>query len=138
MKIDTPETVSKLLRVIYRKIKSLEKSVNGESSSKAKRMVCCSSLKKNELAFILYILMDEGILFFDRTNPVKNRSLLQTFFEKNFSYRGEEGLQMPVRSISREFSEAKGYTYQEKQCRLLDSIINRLQRRKERIKLKSQ
>ncbi|WP_343590826.1 hypothetical protein [Flavobacterium sp.] len=110
VKIDTLETMPKLLRILCIKIKSLEKTVQRNNGSKGKRMVCCSSLKKNELAFIFYILMDEGILFFERNGPSQNRSLLQTFFEKNFSYGGETGLQMPLKSISREFSEAKGYT----------------------------
>lgn len=134
IKETNPETVSKLLSLLCHKVKGLEKAVKGKNASKGKKMMCSSSLRKGELAFIFYILMDEGILYFDEINPSRNRSLLQLFFESNFGYRGDGGKQMPLHGISREFSESKGFTYREKQLRMLDEIINRLECRKLRIK----
>ena len=58
---------------------------------------------------------------------------MQHFLEKNFSYCGDAGAQTPLNSVSREFSEAKGYTYREKQRRLLDRFIRRLEIRKQNI-----
>jgi len=98
-----------------------------------KKTRCGSSLSKSELAYIFYILMDEGVLFLNELEPAKNRTMLQVFFETNFSYRGDAGAQMPLQSLSREFSEAKGFTYRDKQLRLLNRIIRRLEHRKQTI-----
>jgi hypothetical protein len=133
IKMISPEMIPNLLAALCRKVKSLEKAVKRKNAVPAKKTWCASSLRKSELAYIFYILMDEGILFRDELDPAKNRTLLQVFFETNFTYKGDAGAQMPLQSISREFSEAKGFTYREKQLRLLDRIILRLEQRRQNL-----
>lgn len=133
MRPTTPEMIPKLLHSLYRKVRSLEKAVKRSNPMPSRKKCCSSSLKKCELALLFYILMDEGIFFFDEYDDVKNRNLMQHFLEKNFSYRGDGGEQAPLKSVTREFSEAKGYTYSEKQRRLLDRFIQKLEIRKQHI-----
>lgn len=99
-------------------------------SSKEK---CKSIYNKIDFAQLFYILMDEGLLFFDAADEKSNRSKFQVFLENNFTYVGDEGAQSKIKSISRQFSECKGYTYKEKQITFLEDLITRLQQRKRRI-----
>ena len=92
---------------------------------------CCSSFNKSDLAQFFYILMDENILFFDDKREKYNRSKMQQFIEENFTYSGDAGLQTRIGTISKQFSESKGFTYGEKQLRFLDKIIRMFQRRRE-------
>lgn len=92
---------------------------------------CCSSFNKSDLAQFFYILMDENILFFDDTRERYNRSKMQQFIEENFTYSGDTGLQTKISTISKQFSESKGFTYGEKQLKFLDKIISIFQRRRE-------
>lgn len=94
---------------------------------------CRSSYTKIELANLFYILMDEGILYFDSNDTKKNRSSFQKFMSENFTYNDNEGSQKIISTISRQFSECKGYTYKVKQIRFLDEFISVMQERKKRL-----
>lgn len=94
---------------------------------------CKSSYSKSELAILFYILMDEGILFFDSSDIKKNRINIQEFLSENFTYRDNEGVQKKITRISRQFSECKGYTYKEKQIKFLDDLIGILMERKRKL-----
>ncbi|PIF60032.1 hypothetical protein [Flavobacterium sp. 2] len=94
---------------------------------------CRSSYSKIELANLFYILMDEGILYFDSNDTKKNRSSFQKFMSENFTYNDNEGSQKIISTISRQFSECKGYTYKVKQIRFLDEFISVMQERKKRL-----
>ncbi|MFH6960632.1 hypothetical protein ACHRV1_24815 [Flavobacterium aquidurense] len=102
---------------------------NNQSSSER----CKSSYSKSELAILFYILMDEGLLFFDPSDVKKNRISIQEFLSDNFTYRDNEGVQKKITRISRQFSECKGYTYKEKQMKFLDELIGRLMERKRKL-----
>lgn len=94
---------------------------------------CRSSYNKIELANLFYILMDEGILYFDSNDAKKNRTNFQEFMSKNFTYNDNEGNQKIISTISRQFSECKGYTYKVKQIRFLDEFIALMQERRRRL-----
>ncbi len=94
---------------------------------------CRSTYSKSELAILFYVLMDEGILFFDSSDAKKNRIRFQEFLSENFSYRDNEGIQKKISRISRQFSECKGYTYKEKQIKFLDDLIGILMERKRKL-----
>lgn len=94
---------------------------------------CKSCYNKIDFAQLFYILMDEGLLFFDATDEKSNRSKFQFFLENNFTYTGDEGGQSKIKSISRQFSECKGYTYRVKQIKFLDEFITVMQERKRRL-----
>jgi hypothetical protein len=94
---------------------------------------CKSCYSKIDFAQLFYILMDEGLLFFDNADEKNNRSKFQFFLENNFTYTGNDGGQSRIKSISRQFSECKGYTYKEKQIAFLEDLIIRMQDRKRRI-----
>lgn len=102
---------------------------NNQSSSGR----CKSSYSKSELAILFYILMDEGVLFFDPSDVKKNRTSIQEFLSENFTYRDNEGVQKKITRISRQFSECKGYTYKEKQMKFLDQLIGILMERKRKL-----
>ncbi|MDR7371039.1 hypothetical protein [Flavobacterium aquidurense] len=94
---------------------------------------CKSCYTKAELAHFFYILLDEGLLFFDLENTSNNRSEFQHFVIDNFSYAGDHGSQIAIKSISKQFSESKGYSYREKQIKFLEEFITRMQCRKQRL-----
>jgi hypothetical protein len=94
---------------------------------------CRSTYSKSELAILFYVLMDEGILFFDSSDAKKNRISFQEFLSENFSYRDNEGIQKKITRISRQFSECKGYTYKEKQIKFSDDLIGILMERKRKL-----
>lgn len=94
---------------------------------------CRSSYNKIELANLFYILMDEGILYFDSNDAKKNRASFQEFMSENFTYNDNEGNQKIIGTISRQFSECKGYTYKVKQIRFLDEFIALMQERRRRL-----
>lgn len=94
---------------------------------------CRSCYNKIELANLFYTLMDEGILYFDVNDTKKNRSSFQKFMSENFTYNDNEGSQKIISTISRQFSECKGYTYKMKQIRFLDEFISVMQERKKRL-----
>ncbi|KIO51618.1 hypothetical protein [Flavobacterium hibernum] len=94
---------------------------------------CKSCYNKIDFAQLFYVLMDEGLLFFDTADQKSNRSKFQFFLENNFTYAGDEGGQSKIKSISRQFSECKGYTYKVKQIKFLDEFIAVMQGRKRRL-----
>lgn len=94
---------------------------------------CKSCYNKIDFAQLFYVLMDEGLLFFDSADQKSNRSKFQFFLENNFTYAGDEGGQSKIKSISRQFSECKGYTYKVKQIKFLDEFIAVMQERKRRL-----
>lgn len=94
---------------------------------------CKSCYNKIDFAQLFYVLMDEGLLFFDTADQKSNRSKFQFFLENNFTYAGDDGGQSKIKSISRQFSECKGYTYKVKQIKFLDEFIAVMQERKRRL-----
>lgn len=94
---------------------------------------CKSCYNKIDFAQLFYVLMDEGLLFFDNADQKSNRSKFQFFLENNFTYAGDEGGQLKIKSISRQFSECKGYTYKVKQIKFLNEFIAVMQERKRRL-----
>ena len=94
---------------------------------------CASSYSKIGLANLFYILMDEGILYFDPDDAKRNRADFQKFIIENFSYNDNEGSQKAMTSISRQFSECKGYTYKADQLKFLDGFIALMQERRRRL-----
>lgn len=107
----------------YRRNDSSKNYVVGEK--------CSSNFNKSDLAQFFYLLMDETILFFDAKSEMLNRSKIQQFLERNFTYTGDLGLQVSINTISKQFSESKGFTYREKQLKFLDKIIIIFQKRRE-------
>ena len=105
-------------------------SIGLQTSVKGK---CHSNYNKSDLAQLFFIMMEEEILFFDRQNTTNNRGLLQQFIINNFTYLGYEGSQMPIRTVSKQFSESKGFTYRAKHLKFLDKILEVLKERRERI-----
>lgn len=94
---------------------------------------CGSSMGKAELVHLFYLLMDEGVWFFDASNAKTNRSRFQDFIFRNFTYSGEGRVQHRIAGVSRHFSECRGYSYRKKQIMYLDRIIKLLTSRKERL-----
>ncbi|WP_456314834.1 hypothetical protein [Pseudomonas shirazensis] len=94
---------------------------------------CKSCYSKIDFAQLFYILMDEGLLFFDNADEKNNRSKFQLFLENNFTYAGDDGGQSKIKSISRQFSECKGYVYKVKQIKFLNDFIAVMQERKRRL-----
>lgn len=94
---------------------------------------CGSFYNKIELANLFYVLMDEGILYFDSNDAKKNRGDFQKFISENFTYNDNEGGQKIISTISRQFSECKGYTYKMKQIKFLDDFIAVMQERRRRL-----
>ena len=94
---------------------------------------CKSCYSKINFAQLFYILMDEGLLFFDNADEKNNRSKFQLFLENSFTYAGDDGGQSKIKSISRQFSECKGYVYKVKQIKFLNEFIAVMQDRKRRL-----
>lgn len=94
---------------------------------------CKSCYNKIDFAQLFYVLMDEGLLFFDAADEKSNRGKFQFFLENNFTYAGDQGGQSKIKSISRQFSECKGYTYKVKQIKFLDEFIGVMKERKRRL-----
>jgi hypothetical protein len=140
MKKLTIEELPDAVETLYGKMKCIEILLkeknrfykhNNRSKKYLVREKCSSSFSKSDLAQFFYILMDESILFFDDKREMLNRSKMQQFIEGNFTYTGDAGLQVSIDTISKQFSESKGFTYREKQLKFLDKIIGILQKRKE-------
>lgn len=102
-------------------------------SSGFSKQRCSSCYTKSELAQFFYILLDEGLLFFDLEDKNNNRSEFQHFVIDNFTYAGDHGSQITIKSISKQFSESKGFSYKEKQIKFLEEFITRMQSRKQRL-----
>ena len=145
MKKVTVSELSVSVGVLFTKIEQFESLLgqrysntsNRESAiGKGSRFKCASQYNKNEIAQLFYILMDEGILFFDDINEKENRSKMQKFIEDNFTYSGDFGNQVNIGTISKQFSEAKGFTYGDSHLKFLDKIIRVLQKRREKISVK--
>ena len=103
------------------------KNIPDSSNIKIK---CASSLGKFELASLFYILMDEKILFFDDVNETNNRAIMQRFIEDNFTYKGDSKSQTNISNINKQFTEAKGFTYNKKQVEFINKFIGLLEKRK--------
>lgn len=118
-----------------KRVKKIENLLllNDFQSNQSSSERCKSSYSKSELAILFYILMDEGLLFFDPTDVKKNRISIQEFVSENFTYKNNEGVQKKITRISRQFSECKGYTYKEKQIKFLDDLIGILMERKRKL-----
>lgn len=135
---ELPDAVSKL----YGRIQEIERFLEKNKPNLSKRNSslnalaqekCSSNFNKSDLAQLFYILMDEKILFFDDRNQKRNRSKIQLFIENNFTYIGDSGLQTNIDTISKQFSESKGFTYKDKQIRFLENIIVILEKRREKL-----
>ncbi|OCB71241.1 hypothetical protein B0A79_22125 [Flavobacterium piscis] len=135
---ELPDAVSKL----YGRMQEIERFLEKNKPNLSKRNSslnalaqekCSSNFNKSDLAQLFYILMDEKILFFDDHNQKCNRSKIQLFIENNFTYIGDSGLQTNIDTISKQFSESKGFTYKDKQIRFLENIIVILEKRREKL-----
>ncbi|MFH7012420.1 hypothetical protein ACHRV5_11135 [Flavobacterium sp. FlaQc-52] len=126
------EELPHIVATLCRKVKRLERNISKGRTNGKSRASCGTTLNKSELAQLFFILMDEDILIFDEHDKNRNRGMLQCFIERHFTYRGDKGLQTPISKISKEFSEAKGFTYREKHMLFLDKMISLLQQRKQR------
>ena len=121
------------------RLKNIENLVLVNESENANSKVlscpdkCRSSYSKIELANLFYILMDEGILYFDSNDAKNNRASFQKFISENFTYNDNEDGQKIISTISRQFSECKGYTYKIKQIKFLDDFIAVMQERRRRL-----
>lgn len=121
------------------RLKNIENLVLVNESENSKNRVlscsdkCGSSYSKIELANLFYILMDEGILYFDSNDAKNNRAIFQKFISENFTYNDNEVGQKIISTISRQFSECKGYTYKIKQIKFLDDFIAVMQERRKRL-----
>jgi hypothetical protein len=132
-----------LIDRILRRIAKLEMAVGlqreDESSLNYKEIKnkekCSTSCNKNELAQLFYFLMDEKLFFFDQSDSKKNRAKMQLFIAENFTYKNIENIQKPIDTISRQFSECKGFVYKEKQIMFLEKLIARMQERRKRIEI---
>lgn len=109
------------------------KSIVNRSIKNNQNEKCKSIYSKSELAHLFYFLMEERILFFDLIDERRNRSKLQDFLVKNFTYSGDEGFQVTMNSISKQFSECKGFSYRDKHIKFLEELINRIQQQKEQL-----
>lgn len=118
-----------------KRVKKIENLLllNDFQSNQSSSERCKSSYSKSELAILFYILMDEGLLFFDPSDVKKNRISIQEFVSENFTYKNNEGVQKKITRISRQFSECKGYTYKEKQIKFLDDLIRILMELKSKL-----
>lgn len=135
---ELPDAVVKL----YAKMKEIKRLLDDNKPNLKKRNSplynltkekCSTTLNKSDLAQLFYILMDEKIFFFDDHNQKCNRSKVQLFVEENFTYKGDSGLQTNIDTISKQFSESKGFIYKDKQIRFLENIISTLEKRKEKL-----
>lgn len=136
------ERLSNEIAMLQIKIEYIEKLLNvngvpfnlnekiGVSSIKEK---CSSNYNKRDLGQLFYVLMNEEILFFDKHNENNNRSKMQEFIANNFTYFGDVGVQTHFKSISRQFSEVKGFTYRERHLKFLDKLLIVLQRRRQTV-----
>jgi hypothetical protein len=122
------ENLDGLLKEKDCKIKNFD-----EARKNLLREKCSSSFNKSDLAQLFYILMDENILFFDDNNEKCNRGKIQLFVEENFTYMGDGGLQTNIDTISKQFSECKGFIYKEKQIKFLDNVLRIFQKRREKL-----
>lgn len=110
------------------KVGNVDRILKAVSSEK-----CKSTYNKIDLTSLFYILMDEGLLFFDPSDKKNNRLNFQSFLINNFSCAGSDGFQVEIKSISKQFSECKGFIYKEKQIRFLNNLIVILQYRKNKL-----
>jgi hypothetical protein len=108
---------------------SLPKKLNKSQGSQK----CHSQYNKSDLAQLFFILMDERILFFDGYDDRANRAKMQDFLKNHFTFCGVAELPTPILAISKQFSEAKGFTYREKHLAFLDNLLVTLHQRRERI-----
>lgn len=121
------KSIEDLLKINYH---DGNRSIFRSYESKVKCKAACSKI---ELAYLFNILMEEGMLFFDATDKKFNRSQFHDFLINNFTYEGVEGLQTEIKAISKQFSEARGYSYKVSQIIFLEKIITKLQDRKKRL-----
>ena len=130
------------VETLYGKMESIETLLNeknhiyGHNDRKKRYFIqekCSTNFNKSDLAQFFYILMDEEILFFRAKGQNCNRSKMQYFIQTNFTYSGDSKLQVEFDTISKQFSESKGFTYRDKQLRFLDKIIFILQERKHKL-----
>jgi len=140
MKKFTLEELPDAVAMLYGKIECIELLLKEKghrykdwSQNYSLKEKCSSHYNKSDLAQLFYILTDEKILFFDDNNEKHNRSRMQQFIEGNFTYIGDAGLQVSIDTISKQFSESKGFTYSEKQLKFLDKIIWLFQKRREKL-----
>ncbi|MCV9926321.1 hypothetical protein OIU83_01550 [Flavobacterium sp. LS1R49] len=135
---ELPEAVTEL----YGKMEAIERLLEDNRTNLKKRKIssnhlgkekCSTHLNKSDLAQLFYILMDEKIIFFDDRDEKHNRSEIQFFVEENFTYIGDSGFQTTIDTISKQFSESKGFTYKDKQIRFLENIISILEKRREKL-----
>ena len=142
MKKLTIEELPEVVETLFGKIECIEiilkeKNLLFKKKDRVKNFLklekCSSNFNKSDLAQLFYILMDEEILFFEAKHKNSNRSKMQQFIQTNFTYVGDSNMQVNIESISKQFSESKGFTYRDRQLRFLDKIISIFQKRKHKL-----
>ncbi len=121
---------------LAKKVEEIEAVISSLSLSKEvtkENEKCKSTLNKSDLAQLFYILMDESILYFDDFDQIKNRSKFQKFMINNLTFSGNQKFQTPIDQISKQFSEAKGFTYRSRHLKFIDQMIQVLNNRRERL-----
>jgi hypothetical protein len=122
------EYIEKLLNV-----NGLPFNLNEKISVSSIKEKCSSNYNKRDLSQLFYVLMNEEILFFDKNNENSNRSKMQGFIVDNFTYLGDSGIQTPLKTISKQFSEVKGFTYRDRHLKFLDKMLEILHQRREQV-----
>ena len=108
----TKAKTSKILDNFFKldkRVKKIENLLllNDFQSNQSSSERCKSSYSKSELAILFYILMDEGLLFFDPSDVKKNRISIQEFVSENFTYKNNEGVQKKITRKADSFQSVK-------------------------------
>lgn len=92
------------------------------------KLKCNINLKKIEIAYLFYLLIDEKFIVFDR-NEKQNKILLQQFIEQNFTYKDDDNKFKNIIKINKEFSKLLS-AKRETQIDFIDFLISKLEKRK--------
>ncbi|MDO5980895.1 hypothetical protein [Flavivirga spongiicola] len=103
--------------------------------SQKKERIGKFNLDKKSVAHLFRILMDEKIILFHETDEIKNESIMKNFVEQNFKYQNTSKEYKEITTFNRECSEAKSSETEplEKQLKVIDSLVNILENRKNNI-----
>ncbi|MES2545649.1 MAG: hypothetical protein V4548_12240 [Bacteroidota bacterium] len=102
-------------------------------SDKTQKIKCHINLKKIELAQLFTMLMSMEYLFMDKTNPNKNKILMEKFIEDNFTYKNHEDKQLNINYLKREFTELNWH-HLDNQVNFIDGFILNLEKVKDEIR----
>lgn len=77
--------------------------------------------------------MSMEYLFMDKTNPKKNKILMEKFIEDNFTYKNLEDKQLDINYLKREFTELN-WQHLDNQVNFIDDFIINLEKAKDEIR----